>query len=63
MPAMATLRPPRKGPINRQRMSWYNFGSTCADARVAMPKMNARVLGTTRRIEITVPSWKQVRIN
>ena len=50
MPLTAVTRPPRAGPIERQRRSWYSFGSTTSSdyATVAYDASTGTELWVTR---------------
>src|SRR5437763_16722393 len=54
MPAAATVRPPRNGPMPRQRRSWKSFGSCWAEAAAAK-RMQSGKMKRRMRADYVLP--------
>src|ERR1700675_1619910 len=64
MPEIATVRPPRKGPIMRQRSSWYIDESTdCAARTHVKRKMQSEASRIETNRVFTFGPRREARIN
>src|SRR5208282_106233 len=60
-PEIATVRPPRNGPIMRQWSSWYRSGSYCS-AESAKGKNNKQSAASNIQIRVPIPKKRIVTI-